>query len=136
MFVNDKDYVLDTSNTYFVYKCAQWICVTETSVCKFNGVQSTRKVKQFRRVSFENGNRQTWFDLYVSESVYNQMHMHILLYYVCHAVQLTEIALNWRCENALKCKILKGKHIKYINLTQFKTPLTQQDHSSVFVYIC
>ena len=86
MFVNDKDYVLDTSNTYFVYKCAQWVCLTETSVCKFNGVQSTCKVKQFRRVSFENGNRRTWFDLYVSESVYNQMHMHILLYYVCHAV--------------------------------------------------
>ena len=66
--------------------------------CLQIGVHSTCEVKQFRRVSFENGNRQTWFDLYVSGSVCNQIHMHILLYYVCHTVQLTEIALNWRCE--------------------------------------
>ena len=35
--------------------------------------------------------------------------MHILLYYVCHALQFTEIAL--------KCKMLKGKEMKLIILT-------------------
>ena len=37
-------------------------------------------------------------DEYVSNSVYNQIHMHILLYYVCHALQFTEIAFNRGCQ--------------------------------------
>ena len=50
------------------------------------------KLKHLTRLSLENGIRPTWFHLYVSGSVYNQMHVHILLYYVCHAVLKERVA--------------------------------------------
>jgi len=56
--------------------------------------QFTRNVKRLTRLSLENGIRQTWFHLYVSGSVHNQIHMHILLYYICRAVQCIETAWN------------------------------------------
>ena len=43
-----------------------------------NSDQFTRNVKHLTRLSLENGIRQTWLHLYVSGSVYNQIHMYLL----------------------------------------------------------
>jgi len=78
--------------------------VTYTSVCKLLVFSLLAKLKHLTRLSLENGIRQTWFHLYVSESVKNQIRMHILLYYVCHAVQFTETA--WKLNGHCKVNIL------------------------------
>ena len=44
------------------------------------------KVKAFKTRTVRKWKETNMFDLYVSGSVYIQIRMHILLYYVCHAV--------------------------------------------------
>jgi len=87
------------------------------NVCNLEiGVFLRRKIR-LTQFSFEKRNRRTWFDLYVSGSVYYLIHMHILLYYVCHyTVYCYGMLLNW--------KILKGKNIKYINWSKLNTSIT------------
>ena len=102
--INAKYNVWDKNNKYLLQIFT--VNVHHGNQCWEIGVSLPllTKLMHLRWVSFENGKRQTWYDLYVSGSVYNQIHMHILLYYVCHALQFTEIAL--------KCKMLKGKEMK------------------------
>ena len=68
--------------------------VTETSVCKLLALNLLANLKHLTILELENGIRQTWFHLYVSGSVFNQIHMHILLYYVCRGVQFIETTWN------------------------------------------
>ena len=81
--------VLVTNNVYLVIYTRDVCHGNEcNTVRKFNWHSVNREVKTFDkiRLSLEIGIRQTWFHLYVSGSVYNQIHVHILIYYVCHAV--------------------------------------------------
>ena len=68
--------------------------VGETSVCKL-AFSLLPKLKHLTRLSIENGIRQTWFHLNVHGFLHNQINMHILLYYFCHAVQFTETEWNF-----------------------------------------
>ncbi len=68
--------------------------VTEQLFENWNAVYSHRKINlTVTGLLFENENkRQTWLDLYASGSVFNQIHVHILLYYACHSKQFTVMA--------------------------------------------
>ena len=87
--------VLDTNNIFIINLLSGYNYVTETSIMQIANIQFCAKLKHQTRLSLKNGIRQSWFHSYVSGSDYNQIHTHLLLYYVCLAVQFTDTSWNF-----------------------------------------